>query len=205
MVAAAQLIMSLLGVIEDTIVPMTRQSVQLGSPFFGAAILSRSNLSAITVATNNGRVSPLLHGELNCIQKFFIETFPDRSSRPDPRNDTIFLATHEPCSMCLSAIAWAGFSEFYYLFKYEDSRDAGFPDDINIIEEVFQVKANSTEGQMKQHQLYNADNKYFKGRFLGDVLRDVQEEGLRQDLATRMSKLKDVYASLNNTFWEKQH
>ena len=55
------------------------------------------------------------------------------STRPDPR-ELIFLSTHEPCSMCLSAITWAGFDNFYYFFSHEDSRDAfAIPHDLKIL------------------------------------------------------------------------
>ncbi|KAM4055803.1 cytidine and deoxycytidylate deaminase zinc-binding domain-containing protein [Hirsutella rhossiliensis] len=191
---------SLLGVVENSIVPVTRHGVASGSPLFGAAILSRSNLSVLTVATNNGRVSPLLHGELNCIQQFYTSTFPDPSCRPDPRNDTIFLATHEPCSLCLSAIAWAGFGEFYYLFKYEETRDLfGFPDDINILEEVFRVRGNDTEEQVQQRELYNAENKFFKGMSIADMVQET-DEGERDRLAEEMKRVKGLYDDLHATF-----
>jgi hypothetical protein len=37
----------------------------------------------------------------------------------------------------LSGITWGGFDNFYYLFTYEDTRDAfGIPHDIRILEEV---------------------------------------------------------------------
>jgi hypothetical protein len=40
--------------------------------------------------------------------------------------------------MCLSAIAWSGFDNFYYLFSYEDTRDEfEIPHDRAILAEVF--------------------------------------------------------------------
>ena len=32
-----------------------------------------------------------------------------------------FLSSHEPCSLCLSAITFSGFDNFYYLFPYEST------------------------------------------------------------------------------------
>ena len=42
--------------------------------------------------------------------------------------------------MCLSAITWSGFDNFYYLFSHEDSRDEfAIPHDLKILKEVFDV------------------------------------------------------------------
>lgn len=114
-----ELVSSLLKVTESSIVPLTREQVASGSKLFGAAILTKSSLAPVTVATNNERASPLLHGEINCIQTFFAGP---KEGRPETK-DCVFFATHEPCSLCLSGITWSGFNEFYYLFTYEDSRD----------------------------------------------------------------------------------
>jgi tRNA(Arg) A34 adenosine deaminase TadA len=113
------LISTLLALTETHIIPLTRTRVSSGSKLFGAAILSKSSLEPHTVESNNERLSPLLHGEINCIQTFFASP---RDGRPETK-DCLFFATHEPCSLCLSGITWSGFNEFYYLFTYEDSRD----------------------------------------------------------------------------------
>lgn len=203
MVAPAAMLWSLLRVVEDDIVPATRVGVASGSPLFGAAILSRSNLDVLTVATNNGRLSPLLHGELSCIQKFYTSTFPDPACRPDPRNDTVFVSSHEPCSLCLSALAWAGFAEFYYLFKYEETRDLfGFPDDIGILQDVFRVRGNDTDEQLQQRELYNAENKRFKGRSMEDMVQEEANETERNSLAEKMKSVKGLYTELHATFLE---
>lgn len=115
---AQQVANALLSTTEQSIIPLTAAQVSQGSKLFGAAILSKSTLSTVIAETNNERESPLLHGEINCIQQFF--KLP--GERPQTK-DCIFFATHEPCSLCLSGITWSGFNEFYYMFTYEDSRD----------------------------------------------------------------------------------
>ncbi|KAJ6439746.1 cytidine/deoxycytidylate deaminase family protein [Purpureocillium lavendulum] len=199
-----KLLSKLLSVVETSIVPLTREGVSSGSKVFGAAILSRSgDLKPLTVATNNERVSPLLHGEINCIQQFFTVDFPDPAARPDPRRDCIFFATHEPCSLCLSGITWSGFSEFYYLFTYEDSRDLfAIPYDIEILEEVFRVKGAETDEQVKQRELYNRSNKFFKGRSLADLVALLDDEAERAKWTAEIQRVKALYNSLSETYQE---
>ena len=66
--------------------------------FFGAAILRKVDLSLVIAGTNEETVNPLWHGEIDALNRFY-----QLSDRPDSRN-LIFLATHEPCPMCMSAI-----------------------------------------------------------------------------------------------------
>lgn len=201
MAVSANMISTLLGVVEHAIVPVTREGVAAGSPLFGAAVLSRPGLGVFTVASANQRVSPPLHGELNCIQQFFTSTFPDPACRPDPRRDTVFLSTHEPCSLCLSALAWAGFAEFYFLFRYEETRDLfGFPDNINILERVFHAGANDTRGGGRPRQFYSADNDFFTGRCLVDMVRDVDDAAERARLADETDRVKLLYRDLHVTY-----
>ena len=88
-----------------------------------------------------------------------------KAERPDTK-DCIFLATHEPCSLCLSAITWTGFDNFYYLFSHEDSRDSfAIPHDLKILKEVFTLDPGG----------YNAENAYWKSFSLRRLVRDLPE------------------------------
>lgn len=196
------LVSSLLSTIETRIIALTAAGVSSGSKVFGAAILSNTTLAPLTVATNNESLSPLLHGEINCIQQFFTVDFPDPETRPNPRNDCIFFATHEPCSLCLSGIAWSGFKEVYYLFTYEDSRDLfSIPYDIDILEHVFRVKAEKeSEDELAKRSLYNRDNKFFQARSLADVVAEVTDESERTKLGIEMERVKSLYNGLSQTY-----
>jgi len=126
----------LLDVIEHDVVPLTRAGVAAGNKVFGAAILRKSDLSLVMAGTNNETDNPLNHGEISTLNAFY--ALP-AETRPATR-DCVFVSTHEPCSLCLSAITWAGFDNFYYFFGYEDTRDAfNIPHDLKILQEVFKV------------------------------------------------------------------
>lgn len=198
------LLSSLLALTESRIVPLTRRGVSSGSKVFGAAILSSATLEPLTVATNDERASPLLHGEINCIQQFFTATYPDPSTRPSPRTDCVFFATHEPCSLCLSGIAWSGFREVYYLFTYEDSRDLfAIPHDIDILRQVFRVRAEGeTDGALGRRELYNRTNDFFTARSLADLVGNLPEERERARWKAEMDRVKRLYNALSDTYQE---
>jgi len=198
--SATTLLSAILRVTEEQVVPLTSAGVSSGSKLFGAAILNRSDLAPLTVATNNERASPLLHGEINCIQQFFSSPAEGRPAT----KDCVFFATHEPCSLCLSGITWAGFNEFYYLFTYEDSRDLfAIPYDIDILEQVFRVPAPSdTDETLAARPLYNRKNKFFTAKSLVDLLAEIPDEAERKRLAAEINRVKELYNSLSATYQE---
>jgi tRNA(Arg) A34 adenosine deaminase TadA len=199
----AAVVSALLKTVEDSIVPLTRKGVSSGSKLFGAAILARNNLKPLTVATNNERLSPLLHGEINCIQQFFTVDYPESATRPDPAKECIFFATHEPCSLCLSGITWSGFKEFYYLFTYEDSRDLfSIPYDIDILEQVFRVQGKETEEQMAGRALYNRKNKFFTAKSVADVIAEIDDGDEKRELLLELDRVRDMYNELSKTYQE---
>ena len=145
---ATPLIDRLISAIERDILPRTRAGVAAGNKVFGAAILRKSDLGIVIAETNNELENPLWHGEMHALKRFY--ELP-AATRPATR-DCIFLSTHEPCSLCLSAITWAGFDNFWYMFSHEDSRDEfAIPHDLKILKEVFRLDPGG----------YNAKNAFW--------------------------------------------
>jgi tRNA(Arg) A34 adenosine deaminase TadA len=185
-VADAALIDRLLDVIENDIVPLTAAGVGAGNKVFGAAILRKSDLSLVLAETNNEVENPLWHGEVNCLRRFY--EMP-KAERVDTR-DCIFLATHEPCSLCLSAITWTGFDNFYYLFSHEDSRDSfAIPHDLRILKEVFTLDPGG----------YNAENAYWKSFSLRRLVRELPEAD-RARLEERIARISRHYEELSASY-----
>ncbi|RYE87088.1 MAG: nucleoside deaminase [Hyphomicrobiales bacterium] len=187
------LISRLLDVIETEIAPRTREGVKRGNKLFGAAILRKSDLSVVIAETNNETENPLWHGEMHAIKRFY-ELPADQ--RPDPK-DCIFVTTHEPCSLCLSGITWAGFDNFYYLFTYEDSRDSfAIPYDIAILKAVYQVPDPDRDSVPDDRPLYNRKNKYFESHGIVQMIAGL-DRGHKEDLLERVDELTGLYADLS--------
>ena len=179
-------IVRLLDVIEQNIVPLTRDGVNKGNKVFGAAILRKSDLSVVQAGTNNEIENPLWHGEVHTLKQFYEIPATDRPQT----NECLFLSTHEPCSLCLSAITWAGFDNFYYLFGYEDTKAIfNIPHDLKILQEVFGIN----------HGEYVRDNAFWTSHSLEKMIAEVPdvERDLLQD---RMAMVVGLYAELSTIY-----
>ena len=174
----------LLDVIEHDILPLTSRGVALGNKVFGAAILRKSDLSLVVAETNNELENPLWHGEVHTLKRFY-----ELGEKPDTK-DLIFLSTHEPCTMCMSAITWAGFDNFYSFFSHEDSRDAfAIPHDLKILKEVFDLEPGG----------YRRSNAFWHSYFIADLVA-AEDEPLKTKLQEQTARIKAVYNNLSNSY-----
>ena len=192
----ADFIARLLDVIEHDIAPVTSRGVARGNKLFGAAILRKSDLSVVVAETNNEIENPLWHGEMHAIKRFF-ELPADR--RPDVK-DCLFLATHEPCSLCLSGITWSGFDNFYYLFSHQDSRDSfAIPYDIQILRAVYAVPDPDRDAAPADRPLYNRTNAYWTSHDIARMIAGL-DRNHRESLVARLDDMGALYADLSSTY-----
>ena len=190
------LISRLLDVIQNVLVPLTQAGVARGNKVFGAAILRKSDLSVVVAETNNEVENPLWHGEMHAIKRFY--ELPSKG-RPDP-GDCLFLTTHEPCSLCLSGITWAGFDNFYYLFSYEDTRDSfNIPHDIRILKEVYAVPDPDRDAVPVGRPLYNRRNAFFVSHDLQSMIAGLDRSS-KERLVARVDDLTAIYNDLSSAY-----
>lgn len=172
----------LLEVIESDILPLTKAGVTAGNKIFGAALLHKDSLETVVAETNNETENPLWHGEMHALKRFY--EIPE-AQRP-ATEDLIFLSTHEPCSLCLSAITWCGFDNFYYFFSYQDSRDAfAIPHDLKILKEVF------------GREDYEAKNEFWTSHSVNEL---IQKTTTAAALLERAKEIHQQYDALSSVY-----
>lgn len=169
-----------LDVIEFDIVPGTRKAVEIGCKVFGAAVLNKKDYSLVLAGTNHEAFSPLWHGEVYTIKMFY-----ELQGHPDPA-DCVFISTHQPCCMCASALAWSGFREIYYLFGYQDTKDAfNIPHDLKMVRDVFGTDEP------------NPKNSYFAWEALADSVPHLSDS---EAAKKRLDRLSAIYAEMSAVY-----
>ncbi len=158
----------------------------MGDKVFGAAILRKDDWSLVVAASNHETENPLWHGEVHTLKRFY--EMPSEA-RPATR-DCIFVATHEPCSLCLSAITWTGFDNFYFLFGYTDTSDVfNIPHDLKILKEVFRIDKGA----------YAHENTYWTSHSVLAMIDALPAEA-QAPLLARVRTLEETYRELSDTY-----
>lgn len=186
MTSTERLASRLLDVMEKDIIPLTEAGVARGNKIFGAAVLSKSDLSLVLAETNNELENPLWHGEVHLLKRFYEKA----ETRGIPTKDLIFFSTHEPCTMCMSAITWAGFDNYVYFFSHEDSRDAfAIPHDLKILKEVYGLEPGG----------YRHENAYWTARSLPAMVASLPADA-RAPLEAQEARIRARYGALSKAY-----
>ncbi len=173
-------------IFKNNILPLTAKGVDIGNKIFGAAILNKNDYSLIVAETNNETENPIWHGEIHTLKKFYEL---DSKIRPSEKN-CIFLSSHEPCSLCLSAITFSGFNNFYYLFPYEStSNKFNIPHDLNILKEVFNIE----DGK------YIKENSYWKSYNINTLINELKSND-KNKLTVSFNEIKEKYIDLSKKY-----
>ena len=171
---------------KNNILPLTIKGVGAGNKIFGAAIINKDDYSLVVAGTNNETENPIWHGEIHTLKKFYEL---DNKIRPNEKN-CIFLSSHEPCSLCLSAITFSGFNNFYYLFPYEATSDKfNIPHDLNILKEVF----NISDGK------YMKENSYWKSYNINILINELKDAN-KKKLTDSFNEIKKTYVDLSKKY-----
>ena len=180
-----------LNVFVKEILPLTEKGVKKGNKIFGAAILKKEDFSLVIAGSNNETDNPMWHGETHTLKKFYEI---DKNSRPSEK-DCIFLSSHEPCSLCLSAITFAGFDNFYYLFPYEITNDQfSIPHDLKILKEVFKVDNGD----------YNKENSYWKSHNINMFIEELSSSK-KEKFMSQLKEIKKNYVALSNKYQKSKN
>jgi len=172
------------------IIPATKISISKGNKIFGAAILNKNDLSTVIIGTNNEIINPLNHGEISTINEYFNFNLNNKTQP----TDCIFLSTHEPCSLCLSAITWSGFDNIYYFFPYKKTKDLfNIPHDINILKEIFKLDNGD----------YNRINSYWRSYSIIDEIKKLKDSE-EYNFENNIKKIYQEYVKLSKLYQENK-
>ena len=173
----------ILDIFLNNLIPETKISVSKGNKIFGAFVLNKTDLSLVVTGVNNEIENPIYHGEISTIINFF------KLRNLNPK-DYLFVSSHEPCSLCLSAITWSGFDNFYYLFHYEETESTFYiPYDLKILKEVFKID----KGQ------YSKINSFWQSYSIIEEIKELKNSE-NDKLLEKIKEINKLYEDISNNY-----
>ena len=173
----------ILDIFLNNLIPETKISVSKGNKIFGAFVLNKTDLSLVVTGVNNEIENPIYHGEISTIINFF------KLRNLNPK-DYLFISSHEPCSLCLSAITWSGFDNFYYLFHYEETESTfNIPYDLKILKEVFKID----KGQ------YSKINSFWQSYSIIEEIKELKNSE-NDKLLAKIKEINKLYEDISNNY-----
>ena len=173
----------ILDIFLNNLIPETKISVSKGNKIFGAFVLNKIDLSLVVTGVNNEIENPIYHGEISTIINFF------KLRNLNPK-DYLFISSHEPCSLCLSAITWSGFDNFYYLFHYEETEsNFNIPYDLKILKEVFKIDKGE----------YSKNNTFWQSYSIIEEIKKLQNSK-NDKLLAKIKEINKLYEDISNNY-----
>ncbi|MFL2543346.1 MAG: nucleoside deaminase [Alphaproteobacteria bacterium] len=173
----------ILDIFLNNLIPETKISVSKGNKIFGAFVLNKIDLSLVVTGVNNEIENPIYHGEISTIINFF------KLRNLNPK-DYLFVSSHEPCSLCLSAITWSGFDNFYYLFHYEETEsNFNIPYDLKILKEVFKIDKGE----------YSKNNTFWQSYSIVEEIKKLQNAE-NDKLLEKIKEINKLYEDISNNY-----
>ena len=173
----------ILDIFLNDLIPETKISVSKGNKIFGAFVLNKIDLSLVVTGVNNEIENPIYHGEISTIINFF------KLRNLNPK-DYLFISSHEPCSLCLSAITWSGFDNFYYLFHYEETEsNFNIPYDLKILKEVFKIDKGA----------YSKNNTFWQSYSIIEEIKKLQNSE-NDKLLAKIKEINKLYEDISNNY-----
>ena len=173
----------ILDIFLNNLIPETKISVSKGNKIFGAFVLNKIDLSLVVTGVNNEIENPIYHGEISTIINFF------KLRNLNPK-DYLFVSSHEPCSLCLSAITWSGFDNFYYLFHYEETEsNFNIPYDLKILKEVYKIDKGE----------YSKNNTFWQSYSIIEEIKKLQNAE-NDKLLAKIKEINKLYEDISNNY-----
>ncbi|MGZ5909103.1 MAG: nucleoside deaminase [Reyranella sp.] len=124
---------------------------------FGAVMVRPEVGEVVARGVNDSTANPILHGEIACMNDY-VKRDGNQGWAP-----LVLYTTAEPCSMCMSALVWAGIGGVVFGTSLEGIRRAGI-DQINIPARTVVDASPFYKGTLQGGVLQNETDRLFLER-----------------------------------------